>query len=252
MLDMEKLKNSHITFKDHFQNRKRFTKRDIYEFYLAQGKNLNDPALRWRIHDLKKAGVLQSIQTGVYVISNNPVYIPLADQFTKEIVKLFEEKYDGLDYCVWNTRLINEFSLHQAFKYFYVFDTDRDITESVFYHFKANNLNVYHNPGTQIMDDYVVGSEDAIVLRPLVSRSPLIKDDGISFPSIEKILVDIFCDQHQFYAYGGSEMIFIFEKAFDLCKINFSSLYAYAERRGKKNLLMEFIETEVVNENTLR
>jgi hypothetical protein len=247
---MEKLKKSHIIFKKHFQNWNKFTKQDIYEFYLARGKNLSDAALRWRIHDMKNEGIIQSIEAGVYTISNNPVFIPDGDKMMMKIVKLFNQKYKGLDYCIWNTNLLNNFTIHQSFKFFYVFDTDRDITESVFYHFKENNLNVFNNPGQQIMDDYVVGGTNAIVLRPLVSRSPAITENEITFPSLEKILVDIFCDQHQFYAYGGHEMEIIFENAFRLYNINFSSLLAYADRRGRKRIIRDFIEEYVLFEMT--
>ena len=60
-------------------------------------------------------------------------------------------------------------------------------------------------------------------------------------------MVDIFCDQHQFYIYGGQEMIYIFENAFNHFNINFGSMYAYSARRGKKALLKVFDEENVLN-----
>lgn len=247
-LNMNKFKRSHNTFKDHFKDWNRFTKRDMYDFYLAQGKKLSDAAIRWRIHDLKHAGILHSVETGVYAISDSSVFVPNADKFMKKAVKLFRKKYGSLHYCMWNTRLLNSFSVHQAFKNFYVFDADRDITESVFYYFKESSLNVFRNPDMQTMDDYVIGGNNVIVLRPMVSRSPVIVDGGITFPALEKILVDIFCDQHQFYAFGGHEMEIIFENAFQLFNINLSSLFAYASRRGKKKKIREFINEHVLYE----
>jgi len=93
-----------------------------------------------------------------------------------------------------------------------------------------------------------MGEQDVVVVKPLISRAPLKKVGQIVFPELEKILVDIFCDQHQFYIYGGQEMIYVFENAFNHYHINFSSMYAYAARRGKKVLLKEFIEENVLNE----
>lgn len=244
---MAATKKSHQVFVDHFRGQTRFTKQDISGFFLLQGKKLNDAALRWRIYDLKNAGLLESVETGVYTISKKPYFIPVADNFMIGAVALFNQNYYGLGYCVWKTDVLHSLMTHQPVNSIYVFETDRDISESVFHHFKANGLNAFNNPPLQIMDDYVFGSQDAIVIKPLVSRAPLLTTETLIFPSLEKILVDIFCDRHQFYVFGGQEMIVIFENAFHLYKINMSSLYAYADRRGKKKLLMEFIGESVLD-----
>lgn len=239
------IKKSHQAFVNHFKGQPAFTKQDIFDFYLSQGKKLSDAALRWRIHDLKNAGIIKSVATAVYAIAEKPVFIPNPDAFMEKTVTLFNQKYAGLNFCVWNTNILHSFMIHQPVNSFYVFETDRDITESVFYHFKAQNLHVFNNPSLQLMDDYVLGSEDAVVLKPLVSRAPIKKEGKFVFPSLEKILVDVFCDQHQFYVYGGHEMIVIFENAFNSYHINPGSMYSYAERRGKKRLLIEFMEENV-------
>ncbi len=245
---MSVTKEAHIVFKTHFSGQNSFTKQDICNYYLSIGISLSDAALRWRIYDLKSAGIIKSVERGVYTFSDKPRFIPESNPFIEKIVELYQQKYDGLDYCTWNTSSLNSFMIHQPVNAFYLFETDRDITESVFYHFKANNIKVFNNPTAQIMEDYVLGQEGVVVVKPLVSRAPLMKKNQIVFPALEKILVDIFCDQHQFYIYGGQEMITIFENAFHHYNINFSSLYAYATRRGKKILLKTFIEENVLND----
>jgi hypothetical protein len=241
-------KKSHQVFVDHFKGQTTFTRQDVFDFFLSQGKELSDAALRWRIHDLKNAGIIKSVASAVYAIAEKPVFVPIPDVFTEKTVELFSQKYEGLNFCVWNTNILHSFMIHQPVNSFYVFETDRDITESVFYHFKAHNLNVFNNPILQMMDDYVLGSKDAVVLKPLVSRAPIQKDGIFAFPALEKILVDIFCDQHQFYVYGGHEMIVIFENAFNSYHINLGSMYNYAGRRGRRGLIRAFIEEHVKHE----
>ncbi len=240
-------------YNDFFKNfggQSSFTKQDIYNYFLSEGKSLSDGAIRWRIHDLKNAGILKSIERSVYSINTKSCFISKTSTFIATVVQLFKQKYDGLKYCVWDTHILNSFMIHQPVNTFHLIETDRDITESVFYYLKDNNVKAFNNPSVQIMEDYVLGEPNAVVVKPLVSRAPLITGEQIVFPALEKILVDIFCDQHQFYIFGGQEMINIFEHAFHHYSLNFSSMYAYASRRGKKALLKKFVEENVLNEQT--
>ena len=233
---------------DYFKGKDSFTKEDLRVFIKDAGISIRDEALRIRIHRLKKKGIIQSIARGKYTIANKHSFTLESDKFIKKINRLFLQKYDDIDYCIWNTRCLNNFMIHQPISAFYVLETDKDITESTFYYLKDNNVKVFNNPTEQIMEQYVMGELDVVVVKPLVSRAPLIKVGQIVFPELEKILVDIFCDNHQFYIYGGQEMINIFENAFHHYNINYSSLYAYAARRGKKDLIKSFIKENVLDE----
>jgi len=233
---------------DYFKGKDYFTKEDIRVYFKDAGISITDEALRIRIYRLKKKGIIQSVARGKYTITNKPSFMPESDKFIKKVNRLFLQKYDDLDYCIWNTRCLNNFMIHQPINAFYVLETDKDVTESVFYYLKDNNIKAFNNPTEQIMEEYVMGEPDVVVVRPLVSRAPLIKGEQIVFPELEKILVDIFCDNHQFYIYSGQEMINIYESAFHHYNINYSSLYAYAARRGKKDLIKDFIEENIFDE----
>jgi len=236
---------------DHFSGKDSFTREDLRTYFKNAAISLTDEALRIRIYRLKNKGILQSVARGKYTISNKPSFAPESDTFVKKLNKLYLEQYGGLDYCTWGTPCLNSFMIHQPISAFYLIETDKDITESVFYHLKDNNIKAFNNPSEQIMEEYVLGELNAVLVKPLVSRAPLIKGKQIVSPSLEKILVDVFCDQHQFYIFGGQEMINIFEHAFHHYSINFSSMYAYATRRGKKVLLKKFVEEKVLNKKAL-
>jgi len=60
-------------------------------------------------------------------------------------------------------------------------------------------------------------------------------------PTLEKILVDLFTEQHLFYYLQGGEMIHIFENALNNYTINFTKLFSYAKRRNKEYDLKQFI-----------
>jgi hypothetical protein len=57
------------------------------------------------------------------------------------------------------------------------------------------------------------------------------------------MLVDIFCDDNIFSAQQGSEMKYIFNEAFRKYTINENRLLRYAERRRKKEDLINYLKT---------
>jgi len=234
-----------MEFVEHFRDKKTFTKKEIALFYSTAGLELSDNALRWRIHKLKGQGILMPVGRSIYSLESKPRFLLEPDKLTKKIVTLFGQRYD-VDYCIWDTKILHNFMLHQPFRFFYVLETDKDVTESAFYHLKDNGIKVFHNPSLKIMEEYVLGEDDVVLIKSLVSRSLLTKAGNIAVPELEKVLVDIFCDQHQFFMFGGQEMIYIFENAIDQYNINFTSMYAYAERRGKREMLKNFIHDKII------
>ena len=95
------------------------------------------------------------------------------------------------------------------------------------------------------MEIYVLEKEKPVVLKCLISRSPLQKITDkklkIKIPTLEKILTDIYCDRDTFYFYTRRELEAIFENAINRYPIDFSRLLAYAARRGKEIEIKEFL-----------
>ena len=170
---------------DYFKGKDYFTKEDLRVYFEDAGISITDEALRIRIHRLKKKGIIQSVARGKYTITYKPSFTPESDKFIKKVNRLFLQKYDDLDYCIWNTRCLNNFMIHQPISAFYVLETDKDVTESVFYYLKDNNIKAFNNPTEQIMEEYVMGEPDVVVVKPLVSRAPIIKGEQIVFPELE-------------------------------------------------------------------
>ncbi|MBN2778322.1 MAG: hypothetical protein JXR36_11800 [Bacteroidales bacterium] len=234
-----------IELVEHFSGKESFSKKDIAMFYASTGLKLTDNALRWRIHRLKQQGVIMSVGRSVYSLETKPRFLQEPDEFTTKVVKLFKKKFD-VDYCIWDTKTLHNFILHQPFRFFYILETDKDVTESAFYHLKDNNIKVFLNPSMKIMEEYVLGEDDVVLIKPLLSRPPLTANKKIAIPELEKVLVDIFCDQHQFFMFGGQEMIYIYENAINHYNINFTTLYAYADRRGKRETIENYISDKIL------
>lgn len=74
---------------------------------------------------------------------------------------------------------------------------------------------------------------DFILVKPIISESPLAVKEGVSVPELEKVLVDHEADK-EYAAMTDSEIQKEFQKAFELYSVNTSRLLRYAARKGKK------------------
>ena len=81
------------------------------------------------------------------------------------------------------------------------------------------------------MNDYIDLREPCIIVKPLITESPLADVEGIRVPTLEKLLVDTQKDADFDYL-RGTESLYIFQMAFELYTINTQRLLRYAKRRG--------------------
>ncbi len=85
--------------------------------------------------------------------------------------------------------------------------------------------------------------KEPIIVKTLVSEAPVRNIDGVCTVSIEKMLVDIYCDSILFPAQQGSELIYIFKEALEKYTVNENRMLRYASRRGKKEKFDNFLNS---------
>lgn len=81
---------------------------------------------------------------------------------------------------------------------------------------------------------------DFILVKPMITESPVIYTEGVSVPELEKLLVDQDSDKE----YASLDDTFIqkeFQRAFELYPVNTSRLLRYAGRKGKKEEILNRI-----------
>ncbi len=131
---------------------------------------------------------------------------------------------------------------HQAGIFQTILEIENEASEAVFYYLREINQPVFIKPNKDILEKYLPADKKSVIIKPLVSESPLQECCNLKTLTIEKLLVDLFIDKDIFAAQQGSELITIFEDAFSKYTINLSKLLRYADRRGKKENLIEFIK----------
>ena len=184
-------------------------------------------------------------QNGVY----RPIktFMPVIDECIQALNTVLAKDFPLLDNCIWTTEWLNDFAIHQSVRTYTIVEVEENAGESLFYHLRAKGFrNVFLEPDTLLMERYVSGVEDPIIIQKLLVRSPLMSikignDKTVKLPKLEKILVDVYCDTIVFSAYKGHEQDQIFKHVFKNYALDMKTLFAYAERRKRKTSLIQYL-----------
>ena len=202
---------------------------------------MNKSTVNWRIYTLVKEGVLTRIGRGQFALGKTDAYIPELSSKQSAVYKKIKADFPFLNVCLWNTRVLNEFMLHQPGRYYQLIEVEKDALESVFFYLKDKNYSVFLEPTEQLIRRYIIDKKESWIVKTLVTEAPIQIVEGIPTVTIEKLLVDIFCDPVIFNAQQGTEMNRIFLEAFEKYIINESTMLRYASRRRKKKELDLFL-----------
>ena len=200
----------------------------------------------WRIYKLKQNKILKPIKRGVYTLTIKPEYRPEISDKLKRIFSAVKRENISDNICIWSSFWLNEFMIHQPMRYVLVLEVDNDVLESVYYFLRDKVYKkIFLKPDEYIMLKYAMEEQNPLILLPFKSRSPVEQHNKIVIPSLEKILVDLFTDSKLFYWVQGEELTNIFYEAFSKYQINFSTLIAYARRRGVDKKLKQYLKNEI-------
>ena len=188
-------------------------------------------------------GILQRIGRGTFKLGKEKHFVPEISSPMKSTYRKVKKEFPFLDLCIWNTSTLNEFMVHQPVQFFTLVEVDKEATDSVFHFLKEQKSDVFLEPGEEVLENYLPEDRNAFIVQTLVSEAPVMHINGVTCPTLEKILVDLFCDTVTFSAYQGSERSTIFKEAFDRYTVNRNKLLRYANRRGKKADLSKYLES---------
>lgn len=235
-----------------FKERNSFDRNELYDFYLEFEPDLKESTFSWRIYDLKKKDIIKTIGRGLYVISYKPKYKPLLSDNALKIARKTTERFEEINYSIWETQWLNEFTQHQTSNQIIVVEVEKEFTESLYYYLNdAMQMDFFLNPDEKEIQFYISESAMPVVIKRLVTRAPInkLKNEKAVVPiaTLEKIMVDLFADEGLFHFYQGSELINIYEKIIDSYSINFTKLFSYAKRRRKEQEIKQFISNHIPN-----
>lgn len=232
-----------------FKDKAFITQDELRAYFREKDPNLTNGVLYWHIDQLKKSQTLLPVKRGVYSLTKKPVFEPTLNRSLRKLQKqidgIFSEDFMAI---VWSTEWVHQFMVQQPFHSITIIETEKEYLRAVFDSLRESNQNVFLNPSKEVVQEYVLDHPLAIVIKPRISRSPTVLAENLTVASLEKMLVDIFCDKDLFVAYQGQELGNIFNNTWKHYSLNLSALANYAKRRRRYAGLVDFLKNAASKE----
>jgi len=214
---------------------KEFTRRELIANLKSENQFGSPGALSEQLNRLLKSGQLIRVERGVYKLPDDArkYFSVVCSEEIRKINQQIKTRFPFVDYCLWPASTLMPYMHHIPNLNHLFVDVEREVAESVFNLLNADiNKRVFFMPSLTDFERYI-STTDTIIIRPLISESPLQIVEGINTPTIEKILVDIVCDI-EFAFLQGTEINHVYTTIFESHSVNKSKLLRYATRRGRK------------------
>ena len=163
------------------------------------------------------------------------------EPLTKLARQIFDQ-YPGVRACFYQGTILSPLLHHLSYNALTYIEVQRELTEILFHRLQDAGEKVYLKPSREVMQNYIDISQSGIIIKPLISGSPVTIESGIPMPTLEKIIVDTLCDEDFSYLQGG-EWEYIVDNSFSMFDINSSRLFRYAGRRGKMQEIKEAVNS---------
>ena len=228
---------------EEFSSRESFSRAELLAFVQGFEPELSEATFGWRIFDMKKRHFLKDVRKGVYTLEQKADFKPRISDNIHGLYRNLELHDADFNYSFWSTDWLNEFLELQTTSTLSILEVDKSEVESVYYSLKGSNYAVetFLNPHQREIQYYVSELYHAVIIKPMITRAPITQVEDIYIATLEKILVDLFCDEQLFYAYQGHQLVNVFEACLSKYSINFSKLFSYAKRRKRDNALKNFL-----------
>ncbi|MBK6682809.1 MAG: hypothetical protein IPG53_23860 [Ignavibacteriales bacterium] len=99
-----------------------------------------------------------------------------------------------------------------------------------------------------MLERYVQFDQHNIIVKNFITEAPTKLIEDVNTVTLEKVLVDIFCDTTLFSAQQGVEMRTIFQEAFGKYSLNTDKMFRYSARRGNKKKFGEFFSSILIKQ----
>ena len=209
--------------------------------YLNQTEEVRKTTLYWYLNKLTSGHRLSRVSRGIYSVSGRKEFIPEVTEDMIAANEILHRELPFSSFCYYKGTELAPYLHNIASNNVLYVETERDSCESAFNVLKREGYTCYIRPGKDMIYHYIDLAENVVFVKPLPSESPLQTVQGLTVPTLEKLLVDINVDEDFFYL-QGSEAFYILRNAAEKNVINRSRLLRYAKRRYVADELIKDLE----------
>lgn len=211
--------------------------------YLNGLFEISKVTLSWYLRELINDNIIFKLGRGIYTAHRlqTSEYTPRLRNKAVKIGKTLARQFPFVSISVFDGQVFADFQHHISTNNIIYVEVDRVAVESVFHTLKQEGYTVFLNPSKNFVYDNINLSKEAVIVKPLISESPLVDFKGVRTPRLEKILVDIYCDDDLDYLHGN-EWSRMFDNALSMYSVNRTAMLRYASRRNAKPAIEKAIE----------
>lgn len=189
-------------------------------------------------------GKLERMGRGIYgSTAKKTSFAPEPGEKTAGLYHSMKLEFPLVSMCVYEGQWISPFMHHLANNQAIYLEVEKEVSEAIFHKLQDRGVTVFHRPDKTEMYKYVNLGGAPVIVKNLVTESPLQTVGEVQIPALEKLLVDMYCDPDFFYL-QGSEYWHIMHNAHRY-SINTSKMFRYAARRSAAKEIKKIWEESV-------
>ena len=195
---------------------------------------LNDGSYQWAVGGMLKSGEI--IRTGFdeYMVAAGnslPEYLPTYTQLASDLSGRVTDKFPYIGFTVFETVLMNDFLNHLIAQNTIFIQVEKVVSAFVFRFLQDEGIgNVMYKPTRKDFNLY--WTADSVIVTDMVSEAPIASNNPHVI-TIEKMLVDMYCDKLIQSTYSKAEYPSVLEQVIKTYKVEKPKMLRYAGRRNK-------------------
>lgn len=200
---------------------------------LNKNYGISESSIKSTITRLVQSGKLVRVGRGEYAVVSDKkqTFQVIVEEQEKDIFSLISSMFPFAKLCVYNGTTLGPLQHHLSVNNLTYVEVSKEAVESVFECLKSRGYQVYLSPDLDFINRYVDMTSNAVIVKLLITEAPVETVDGVCVPTLEKLLIDIRCDNDYEYL-RGLEIDNMLVVAKSLYAINSSKMKRYGKRRG--------------------
>lgn len=226
-----------------YEHNKVIVRKEFMHWFTEAFPNGSVRSMDMVLQQMLAQGTLLRTGYGVFRLGEGvkPIYRPVVSEEMKRLYEEVKKLYPYTNLCIWQASELGAFMQHVPNLDVLILEVEKVAAEAVYEDVRsvAEGRVVLLNPSGKEYQLYASG-ERALLVKDLVSESPLQMVDGVPVPMLEKILVDATVAPELEFARGG-EIYTIYENASEMYHIGRKTMLRYATRRSQKEEIEKLI-----------
>jgi hypothetical protein len=215
---------------------------DTIAEYLAQTRDVSRKTIVWTVDSLVKNGVAARIGRGVYDFAPKPLFSPLVSEIMSKISGVLSEKLKYLEVTITDTEVLSRFMELQPFSTVVSIEVKKAALDAVVAVLRRKGLAAYAKKDYPQISRYIDSSQLILVRQELTVNPTLPQVGNVRIANLEKMLVDLVCDEDIYGQYQGEELDNIYQNITMEYSVNYSQILRYAAARKKKQDVLFYLE----------